>query len=280
MSTEAYTIKTELDLLTNKQAELEKAHREIREFILSDKFVVEKNRFESLLSQFEEKAISVIEMVEMAPPVVVDAEETAQPPQQATPEMQERSIGILVRALLVAVAIIAAGILEMRDQVMTVPVPQVVNGTVTAVPTPIQTGYLPPGTLQWVAVGTILIVSMPWILDAARRLMVETRRREEMKPITVKWIHRNIEYIRNKYLGSWLLTKIQDQTKEDMPNYEMMGIDEVLYSRIKYLQATLSTEFISILGKIVVACDRSIWIRKGVLISAIVQSRMAAGRMR
>jgi hypothetical protein len=280
MSTEAYTIKTELDLLTNKQADLEEAHREIREFILSDKFIIEKSRFESLLSQFEEKAISVIEMVEMASsPIVV--EQPLQPPQQAaTPEMQERSTGILVRALLVAVAIIAAGILEMRGRVMTVPIPQVVNGTVTTVPTPIQTGYLPPGTLQWVAIGTILIVSMPWIIDAARRLMVETHRREEMKPITVEWIHRNIEYIRNKYLGSWLLTKIQNQTKEDMPNYEMMGIHEVLYSRIKYLQATLSTEFISILGKIVVACDRSIWIRKGVLISAIVQSRMAAGRMR
>jgi hypothetical protein len=280
MSTEAYTIKTELDLLTDKQADLEKAHREIREFILSDEFVVEKNRFESLLSQFEEKAISVIEMVEMAPPVVVE-QPPQQPPQQAaTPEMQERSTGILIRALLVAVAIIAAGILEMRGQVMTIPVPQVVNGTVTTVPMPIQTGYLPPGTLQWVAVGTILIVSMPWIIDTARRLIEETRRREEMKPITVEWIHRNIEYIRNKYLGSWLLTKIQNQTKSDMPNYEMVGIHEVLYSRIKYLQATLSTEFISILGKIVVACDRSIWIRKGVLISAIVQSRMTAGRIR
>ncbi|MHA1711561.1 MAG: hypothetical protein ACTSUS_05805 [Candidatus Freyarchaeota archaeon] len=54
----------------------------------------------------------------------------------------------------------------------------------------------------------------------------------------------------------------------------------MLYNRYKYLSATMSTEFISIIGKIVVACDRSLWLRKGVLISAIVQSRMAMGRMR
>ena len=284
MSSSDWTFKTELDILEDRQKELKESYTNLRNFILSDNFLVKKTDFEMKLSDFEDKVVSLVETVEAAPPIIIEG----QPQQQQQPvpaEMQreiheERMSSILVRAILVAVAIIAAGILEMRSQ-MVVPVPTVTNGTVTSVPTVVSTGYVPPGTLQWVAIGTILIVSMPWIMDAARRLIEEARKEKpEIPELSVDWVHSNLDAIRQKYLAAWLLVKVQNQTKEDLPQYETMGLDEVLYSRIKYLSATLPTEFLSILGKIVIACDRAFWIRKGLLITAIVQSKAAVGRMR
>ena len=279
MSSEVYTFKTELDLLEERQRNLKESYEELRDFILSDDFLTKKADFEKKLSDFEDKVVSLVETVEAAPPIIIEGQPQQQ---QQRAEVQreireERMSSILVRAILVAVAIIAAGILEVRSQIV-VPVPTVTNGTVTSVPRVISTGYVPPGTLQWVAIGTILVVSMPWIIDAARRLVEEARKEKlEIPELSVDWVHNNLDRIRQKYLAAWLLVKVQNQTKEDLPQYETMGLDEVLYSRIKYLSATLSTEFLSILGKIVIACDRAFWIRKGLLITAIVQSKAAVG---
>jgi len=283
VSTEAYTIKNELDLLSKRENELHESRKKAITFMLSKEFVAKKNKFEEILSNFVEKAVSVVEAVETAPPMT--GQQTQQPqPVQTTlplPETGPKTTHLLAMAAIVVASIIAAGILELKY-------PEFLMETFSRAPfnqtssegSRVIITYTPGELLKWVAIGSALVMASPWIIDAARKLIESRREKEKLKSISVEWIHRNVGYMRKKHLGAWLLAKVQNQTKEDMPEYDLTEIDEVFYSRLKYLQATLSTEFISIIDKIVVACDRSIWIRKGVLISAIVQSRMAVGRVR
>ena len=275
MSTEAYAIKSEIDLLTDRRRQLAESRDELFKFMNSKDFLSEKERFEELLAEFEENVVSSEVLGTPPSPVIEEQPATHTQQQQAETQQGERMTGLLVRALLVAVAIIAAGILEVRSQLV-VPVPQATNGTITTVPTVIQTGYVPPGTLQWVAIGTILVISMPWIIDAARRL-IETRG-EKVERLSVEWISKNLNYVREKHLDACLM--IKDLRMQESTPSDIMETDEVLYNRAKYLQVTLSTEFQKIIGEIYLAADRAIWIRKGILINAIVQSRMAVGRMR
>ena len=283
MSSEVYTFKGELDQLEEKERTLKQRHKELRDFILSDDFLVEKEKFERLLSDFEGEAISLVEALEAAPPVIIqepgkaEGEAPQQPEQQlaqifASIQRAPKTTHVLAMAILAAVTIIVAGIVELMY-------PEFLAKAGIAL------GYKPGELLKWVAISVSIVMALPWIIEALQKALakaLEKKKQEEEIPkeLSVDWIHSNLERIRQKYLSAWLLAKVQNQTKEDLPQYEGMGMDEILFSRIKFLKATLSTEFLSVLGKIVIACDRSIWIRKGLLFSAIVQSRAAIGRLR
>gem|GEM_PF-2318290 len=283
MSSEVYTFKGELDQLEEKERTLKQRHKELRDFILSDDFLVEKEKFERLLSDFEGEAISLVEALEAAPPVIIqepgkaEGEAPQQPEQQlaqifASIQRAPKTTHVLAMAVLAAVTIIVAGIVELMY-------PEFLAKAGIAL------GYKPGELLKWVAISVSIVMALPWIIEALQKALakaLEKKKQEEEIPkeLSVDWIHSNLERIRQKYLSAWLLAKVQNQTKEDLPQYEGMGMDEILFSRIKFLKATLSTEFLSVLGKIVIACDRSIWIRKGLLFSAIVQSRAAIGRLR
>lgn len=294
MSTEAYAIKSELDLLTDIEKQLKESLKSLGTFMRDpNKFLIQKEEFEEKLEEFSTNVFPPVEMLETPMPM----EGQPQPqPQQQMPQQQEaqteKTTGLLIRAVLVAVAIIAAGILEIRSQVV-IPTPQVVNGTLSTKPTVIQTGYVPPGTFQWVAVGSILVLSMPWIMDSVRRLIESRHKEAEM--LSVEWISKNLNYIREKYLDAHLAILDQpppprppkkkpkqeqqpseaEEEEEEAPQI----FDDVLHNRARYLQATLSTEFQSILEEIYRAANKAIWIRKRMLISALVQTRMAVGRM-
>ena len=283
MSSEVYTFKGELDQLEEKERTLKQRHKELRDFILSDDFLVEKEKFERLLSDFEGEAISLVEALEAAPPIIIqepgkaEGEAPQQPEQQlaqifASIQRAPKTTHVLAMAVLAAVTIIVAGIVELMY-------PEFLAKAGIAL------GYKPGELLKWVAISVSIVMALPWIIEALQKALakaLEKKKQEEEIPkeLSVDWIHSNLERIRQKYLSAWLLAKVQNQTKEDLPQYEGMGMDEILFSRIKFLKATLSTEFLSVLGKIVIACDRSIWIRKGLLFSAIVQSRAAIGRLR
>jgi len=283
LSSEVYTFKGELDQLEEKERTLKQRHKELRDFILSDDFLVEKEKFERLLSDFEGEAISLVEALEAAPPVIIqepgkaEGEAPQQPEQQlaqifASIQRAPKTTHVLAMAVLAAVTIIVAGIVELMY-------PEFLAKAGIAL------GYKPGELLKWVAISVSIVMALPWIIEALQKALakaLEKKKQEEEIPkeLSVDWIHSNLERIRQKYLSAWLLAKVQNQTKEDLPQYEGMGMDEILFSRIKFLKATLSTEFLSVLGKIVIACDRSIWIRKGLLFSAIVQSRAAIGRLR
>ncbi|MHA1632512.1 MAG: hypothetical protein ACTSXC_06895 [Candidatus Freyarchaeota archaeon] len=285
MSSEVYTFKGELEQLEEKERTLKQKHKELRDFILSDEFLTEKERFETLLSDFEGEAISLVEALEAAPPVIIQepgkTEGTVQPAQPSPEQIAQifasiqrapKTTHVLAMAVLAAVTIIVAGIVELMY-------PEFLAKAGIAL------GYKPGELLKWVAISVSIVMALPWIIEALQKALakaLEKKKQEEEIPkeLSVDWIHSNLERIRQKYLSAWLLAKVQNQTKEDLPQYEGMGMDEILFSRIKFLKATLSTEFLSVLGKIVIACDRSIWIRKGLLFSAIVQSRAAIGRLR
>ena len=284
MSTEAYAIKSELDLLTDIEKQLKESLKSLGTFMRDpNKFLIQKEEFEEKLEEFSTNVFPPVEMLETPMPM------EGQPQPQQMPQQQEaqteKTTGLLIRAVLVAVAIIAAGILEIRSQVV-IPTPQVVNGTLSTKPTVIQTGYVPPGTFQWVAVGSILVLSMPWIMDSVRRLIESRHKEAEM--LSVEWISKNLNYIREKYLDAHFAIldqpppprpskpkKQPDSGEDETPQI----FDDVLHNRARYLQATLSTEFQSILEEIYRAANKAIWIRKRMLISALVQTRMAVGRM-
>ena len=150
MSVETYTFKEELGLLEKKQAELREAYKNLVAFILSEKFLRVKTEFEKLLASFEEKVVALVEAIETAPPVVVEAPQTQQPAQTIQPQqvqIQQPAVSataVFAKALLVAVAILMVGVAAMK-------------------------GYVPPESLNAVAICTVILVSLPSILEAVKK---------------------------------------------------------------------------------------------------------------
>jgi hypothetical protein len=56
-------------------------------------------------------------------------------------------------------------------------------------------------------------------------------------------------------------------------------MDEALYEREKFFKETLPHEFMNIIGRIIVACDRSIWQRKQMIMDAMVRSSIGMEMM-
>ncbi|MHA1711562.1 MAG: hypothetical protein ACTSUS_05810 [Candidatus Freyarchaeota archaeon] len=175
MSVETYIFKGELDLLEKKQAELREVYKKLTSFILSDKFLRVKTEFENILASFEEKVVALVEVMETAPPIVVEAPHTPQPQQHAQQQVQAQqqpatitATAVFAKALLVAVAIFMVGIAEMK-------------------------GYIPPESLNWVAVATVFLVSLPSILEAVKKFAERREKEEEVKPVSVDWVHRNLD---------------------------------------------------------------------------------------
>ena len=248
----------------------------------SDDFVIDKVGFEKALMEFEVNAVSNITEPSSSPTpspmqTPMSEQESRSRPIQTTlplPESTPKTTHLLAMAAIVVASIIAAGIFELKypEYFMSV------FGSSQQADGNVQIVYHPGEILKWVAIGSALVMALPWIIDAARKLLENSIKRY-MASHGAAWVYKNLAYIRDRHLAAHLMVKAQGgQTKDEMA--ERMQMDEVFYNRVKYFQTSLSTEFEKILSSIFEVSSACIWDRKGLLISAIVQSRMAVGRPR
>jgi hypothetical protein len=250
---ETLTFQDELTKLDGARTSLEEKKNTLCTFILSEEFLVEMNSFLNLLSVFSGSLITLVEDVQN-PVVGIPTPKEEEAAHEETVETQtefNRS-----KALAVAIVNIACALVVIYAQ-------------------------MPPYVFGVVASLSITLMFLPQISkilsQAFRKQKVESEKSESMR--MEEWISQSIAQIRDKYTSAWWLIKIQNQTKESIPDYALLGTDEALYNRKKFFSETLPTEFLNRIDEIIVACDKNLWNRKSLLIHAITLARQATATM-
>jgi len=266
MSIEALTFRDELRKLDESHAQLKQSEKELREFILSDEFLEDFNRFQKLIGDFQSKVIGFIETVEKIPEAITEqirerlkekGEEETREIQQTLEKLAKESWLTLEKAIIIVAAIVAMGMAVIK-------------------------GYLEGIWLAGAITFTLLIIFWPQLHAIVQS--VSQKPKEEEKPLTgaklESWVRRTISIIRRRYEATYFLVRVQVQTAKDLPHYNVLGYDEVLYVRKKQAAITLRSEILSRIGEIMIECDRNLWQRKSVLIGALSLSKQAQSLMR
>jgi hypothetical protein len=257
MSLETLTFTEELKKLDESHSKVKENTKKLRDFILSTAFLTDYIMFETVLGEFQDNLITFVEVIQTPMPSLPPFE--AEAPTQETLPPQEKKEGSsfgVAKALVVVAAIAASGFA-------------------------VQQGYLPVEGLIGVIAASMGLLLLPYIQDAAKRLLQKKTEEEEEKPVSMRledWIHESIAKIRTQYTAARFLTKVQSQSKTTLPDYGVPGLDEALYSRGKYFSETMPSEFLSRIGEIVVACEKNYWTRKTILINAISITKQASAK--
>lgn len=264
MSLEA-TLTEELQKIDDAHQELKKSVKTLREFILSKDLFNDYINFEKALSDFQDKVVTLVEITTSPQALIQQLQQamgqTGQTAQQApTPTQTTLSLTsdfTFEKALICVVAVVGCGItVEQR--------------------------LLPPLTILFV-VGACLALAfaqqLKGIIEAVFRK--EEEKEEEIAPEHLEdWVNETIAQIRSQYMSARFLMKVQTQTKETLPSqFKDLGLDEALINREQYFKETLPHEFISRIERIMVACDRSIWSRKTLIVTSMVQAQAVPQRM-
>jgi hypothetical protein len=125
---------------------------------------------------------------------------------------------------------------------------------------------------------SIVLMFLPQIVDLIHRLIGRHGEEEEEKTRGMRledWVSTSISEMRTKYRSARFLIKVQNQTVDKLPQYRALGVDEAMFNRTRFFKETLPHEFNDRIDKIVVACGKNEWIRRSLIISAIVQARQA-----
>lgn len=260
MSLETVTLTEELQKIDEAHKSLKESAKALREFVLSQDFLRKYVKFEQLLSNFQDKVITLVEIV-TSPLAAIEQFQKAltQGRTQQQAQTQEQTLlsppfsetFTIERALVSVVAIVACGIaVEQR--------------------------LLPPTALLFV-IGVSLALAFASQLKALAESFIEKEEEKEEGEIAPEkledWINESIAKIRSEYMSARFLIKVQSQTMETLPTqYRDLGLDEAMFNREQYFKETLPHEFLSRIGRIMVACDRSIWTRKQLIVTAMVQT--------
>lgn len=253
MSLETLTFTEELRKLDDCHQRLRESNSAMRTFILSDRFLVDFIEFEKLLGDFQDKVVTLVEVIQMPMP---DLPPSGLPLAEAkTPEeVEEEKEGVgftMPRAAVVATAILASTVAAYHNLV-------------------------PPTVLIGAVASSIGLMFLPQIRSIIAGLR---RREEEEEPASMRledWINESLSKIRNLHMSARFLVKVQDQTKKTSPYYSELGLDEALYDRGRYFNETLPSEFLSRLGRIMIACDKNMWARRSLIVNAIVMAKQAS----
>jgi len=234
------------------------SEQQLRKFILSPNFLEDYITFENCLSDFQEKVITLVELTTMPQPTLEQiqkalATQTSQEGQQQTLPIPEVKDFTLEKALVAVAAIAATGVT-------------------------VYYAILPPMSLLLVIAACLGLAFSRQLKTLFEGLLHRKGEEEEIAPEKLEdWINESISKIRMTYMSARFLIKVQTQRKETLPpQYRELGLDEALYNREQYFKETLPHEFLSHIGRIMVACDRSMWIRKQLIVSAMVQASQPA----
>ena len=241
----------ELQKLDEARAAFIESLKALRAFILSPTLLVEYTRFEDLLGDFQDKIVTLVEAVETPIPGL--------PPYEAVKELEGEAEGATEgrfswwRAVAIVFAIVACYVA-------------------------VEKGYLPSQFLALTIVLSIVLMFLPQILGLVRRLLRRGGEEEEKaRGMRLEdWIHETLAKMRRKYTSARFLIKVQNQTVDKLPQYRALGVNEAMFNRTQFFLETLPHEFMSQIGEIEIACDKNCWIRRSLIISAIVQARQAA----
>jgi len=243
--------------LCDSHTTLRESNKKLRGFILSDRFLLEFIQFEHLLGDFQDKVITLVEIVQTPQPGLAETKTGKEETEEETEETEEGEKGVFTtpKAIIVAITMVASIVAVDR-------------------------GLIPPVILTAVVFTSIGLMFLPQIRSVIAG-MLHREEEDEGEAPSMKledWINESLSRIRDLYTSARFLTKVQDQTKETVPYYGVLGMDEALYDRRKYFNETLPSEFLSRIGKIMVACDKNVWARKSLLVNAITLSRQATAK--
>jgi hypothetical protein len=250
VSLETLTFTEELRKLDDCHQRLRESNSAMRLFILSDRFLADFIEFEKLLGDLQDKVVTLVEIVQTPVPGLPPAETEA--PEEAEEEKEEGEF-TLPRAAVVSAAILASIVGVYQN-------------------------LIPPVVLIGVVASSIGLMFLPQIRSIIAGLR---RREEEEEPASMRledWINESLSKLRNLHMSARFLVKVQDQTKKTSPYYSELGLDEALYDRGRYFNETLPSEFLSRIGRIMVACDKNVWARRSLIVNAIVMAKQASAK--
>ena len=263
MSLEALTFREELRKLDDAHQKLLQSEMQLRNFILSDKFLEDFNKFQNLLGKFQSRVISFIETVESIPQILTEnigeklREFQEENTQASLEQIAEGKALTLEKALIIVATIVALGMAVTK-------------------------GYLEAAWLGGAVTFVLAAVFWPQIKSIFKALTKTSS--EKAFPKTggqlESWVRETIGKIRRRYEAMYFLVRVQVQTAKDLPHYNVLGYDEVLYVRRKQAALTMRSEILSQIGEIIVECDRNLWQRKSMLIGALSLARQATASIR
>jgi hypothetical protein len=262
VSLETLTFTEELRKLDAIHVELKQSEKQLRNFILSDGFLIDYIKFEQLLGDFQDKVVTLVELAHEPQPLTPQMQQALEKAEQGQQPIIQLPAGektfTMEKALVIVAAVVSCGIA-------------------------VQSNMLPPIVLIIVIAAGVAFTFWPQVRELILTLLEKKAKKEEEPAPSVKledWINESLAKIRNLYTSARLLMKVQNQTLESLPQYRALGLDETLVSREKYFKETLPSEFLSRIGRIMVACDKHLWARKTLLINAITLSRQASTMQR
>ena len=253
-----WTLNNELERLNISHEELKDSHTNLRNFILSDDFLKDYNKFEEKIGEFQEKIVTLVEAISTPSPASVQA--TQPQPLQIPPQSQLQSPQELQQSQ------------EERhlwEKVIVAALSLVIVGVA------VHQGYVPAETLQWAVAGTLLLLFLPKILSVIHDLVHRGTKEEEKAPGVKleEWIHARLRWIRERHFKAWNAIVSENPVKEMLEEYEILSVDPVVYDKKEYFKKRLAFEFLSTLGEIMAACNTNVWTRKSIVISAIVAAQ-------
>lgn len=234
-----------------------------RDFILSDRAFDDDAEFERKLSDVQESVVMIAELT-VAPTEQTELFKRMVEASKPTPEGEQakqltleglvpETTFTLPKALISAVAIVGSVILTEKE-------------------------LLPPLTPVAV-IGAILAFAFAPQLKQLIQAFMEKKPESEEEKLTLEEIEKIsglFSEMRQKYVSAYFLIRWQGRSDEPIPEaFEGLGWSKELLNRGEQLRRTLPHEFMDVIGRIVNACERSIWQRKQFIVSAMVQSSMA-----
>jgi len=255
MSYETLTFEGEINKLDQRMNELKENRGKLCKFILSDQFFTDDIGFLDHVDNFEDKVITLVEAIQSPVPGVPPYEAKV-PEETKEEEVQEREAAFSwPKAAIVAVALAVCGAL-------------------------VYNAVLPPIVFTaavFLSIGLMFLPQIRSVIAGFTGLTRKEEKEEESHAMKLEdWITDSLAKMRDLYLGADLLTMFQSQTKESLPNYGLPGMNETIYNRQKFFEKTLRPDFLSRIGKVMIACDKNDWARRSMIASAIVQSGQMA----
>jgi hypothetical protein len=127
----------------------------------------------------------------------------------------------------------------------------------------------------------ITLMFLPQVRDFIKSIIDLFKKKEVEETSNMRledWVTDSLSRMRRLYTSASFLIKVQNQTRNSLPNYGLQGMDDALFDRKKFFNETLPTDFLNWIGKIVIACDKNLWQRRSLIISAMVQAKQMAAK--
>jgi hypothetical protein len=270
LSLETVTLSEQIEKIHAAKNALIERVKKIREFVRSEKFLHDDDHeLEMLLGDFQDNITVYVELhtAPWSPASWLELLQKQQGQAPAPPEKEAQPIPLTAYI----------------GETFTLPKAVVCLAGIVGTAVVAQQGLLPPIAVLGVVGATLAFAFAPQLKSAFETLF-KKKEGEEEKVIAPErleeWVNENISRIRQLYVSAKFLIKFQRVPEEIIQRFRELGLDPAVVDREKYFRETLPPLFLDWLGQIMVQCDKSLWQRSQVLISAMVQASQAQMMMR